>query len=146
MDTSSLLSCTITQTVCTPKIKIVIWRWQNTSHSWQNEFIYWVTLTFFKRCFVLDEQLFLSKRNSVRNGCLFLCAFFDCIWDLKRHLNTILLANTYFEVHVSVGIQNFLCVRWAKKNCWIHWLWWLVVGAISSFQKIYTTCNTIWCC
>ena len=34
--------------------------------------------------------------------------------DLKFHLNTIVFAKTYRQVHVSVGILDFLYVRWTK--------------------------------
>ena len=36
IQTSWKLSCTVTETVCTSKIMKLIWKWQKTSHFWQN--------------------------------------------------------------------------------------------------------------
>ena len=43
-------------------------------------------------------------------------SIFDCSRDLKCRFSTIVLANTYFQVHVSVGILGFLYVKWTDQK------------------------------
>ena len=48
----------------------LICKWQNTRRSWQNEFIYWKTLTYFTRGVLYwMKQLFTTKTNFVKIGC-----------------------------------------------------------------------------
>ena len=67
---SSSLLWTLNETNCTSKIMKLIWSWQNTRISWQNEFIYWVALTFFSSgALFWTKQLFLSKTYTVKKEC-----------------------------------------------------------------------------
>ena len=70
IQTTSILSCTVTEKVCTSKIMKLISNGQNTSHSWQNEFIRWDTLTYFSSgALYRTKQLFISETNYVKKGC-----------------------------------------------------------------------------
>ena len=66
--TSHILSCTITETICTSKIRKSIWNWQNTTHSWQKKYIYWVTLTNFSSSALhWMKQLFIIEKITIKN-------------------------------------------------------------------------------
>ena len=69
-------------TVNTSKIRRLVWSWQNTSHSWQNEFIYWATLTTFTSgALYWMKQLFFFQTTFVKNGCSYKIDFF---WIIPR--------------------------------------------------------------
>ena len=66
---TSVLSCALTETILTSEVLNINWSWQNTSNSWQKEFIYWVTLTYFSSgALYWTKQLFISETNSIRKG------------------------------------------------------------------------------
>ena len=68
--TSWILSCTVTETVYTSKVVKLFWSSQNTSHSWQNEFISWAKLTYSTSGELFwMKQPFIIQTNSIKNGC-----------------------------------------------------------------------------
>ena len=70
VQTSWMLSCTVTETIYTSKIMKLFWNCQNTSRSWQIEFISWATLIYSTSgAMYWMKQLFIIKTNSVKNGC-----------------------------------------------------------------------------
>ena len=70
IQTSWILSCKPTETVCTSKMMKLIWICQNTKWFWQDEFIFWVTLTYSTSgALYWMRQLFIIKTNSVKIGC-----------------------------------------------------------------------------
>ena len=77
IQTSCILSCTIAETVDTSKIMKLIWKWLNTTHFWQNEFISWATLTYSTSgALYWMKQLFINKTNSIKNGRFLLMSIF----------------------------------------------------------------------
>ena len=84
IQTTSILSCTVTKPNCTSKIMKLFWSWQNTSHVWQNEFIYSVTLTYFlSGALYWRIQLSISKTKSVTNGCSLSIVHFFIVSGIK---------------------------------------------------------------
>ena len=104
------MPCTLNETICPSKITKLTWWWQNSSCFSQNEFIYWIKLTFYSDgALYWMKQLFMSKTNSTTNGyslpkehfpivtgielvicsqklfkCMFLLALWTfCMWDPK---------------------------------------------------------------
>ena len=83
--TSWTLSCTVTEIFYTSKIMKLIWKWQKTSHFWQNKFISWATLTYSTSgALYWTKQLLIIKTNSVKNGCFFLISFFRLYPGVKK--------------------------------------------------------------
>ena len=76
---------------------------------------------------------------------LFLMSNFRLYSGLKRHLNTIVFAKIYFPVHVSVGILDFLYVRWTKKLNLVEplvmatrtWTWYFANPKYSDYMRYY---------
>ena len=74
---------------------------------------------------------------------------FKVDWTQKAcwcHLNTIVFAKTYFYVYVSVGILDFLQVRWTKKSILVDslvmeilvWTLYFVTPKYSDCMQYYT--------
>ena len=98
------------------KIKKLIWILQKTNKSWQNEIIYWATLTYSTSgALYCMKQHFIIKTTFLKNGCSF--------------------SNERFPI--VPGIWN-----WWKH--WLKWL--ILWVFVSSFQSIQTKSNTTWCC
>ena len=115
----------------TDKLNIVVYRYRNSLYLKDNEVdlqmteyqsllakrVYLLSYTdiFYKRCIVLDETTDHNYHKLRQEWKIFSTwAFSDCTRVWKCHLKTIVFAKTYFWVHVSVGILDFLHVRWTK--------------------------------
>ena len=121
-----------------PKVMRLIFSWQNTNHSWQNELIYWATLTYFSSCALFwMKKLFKIETNFVRKDCSFYWAFSECTQDLKMSFErnsvrkTLILSACFcWYSRFSLGEMKPRFWIW-----WNHWLWWLVHGVhVSSLQ------------
>ena len=58
-----------------------------------------------------------------------------------------MLAKIFLWMNVSVGILDFLYVKWTKKIFgWIHWVWWLVLCHFNFFRlhaKLYDAARAL---
>ena len=88
----------------------LISKWKNTTIFWQKDID-----SFYKRCIFLDGTTVHNYHKHRKKWKLFSSwAISDCTRYWKCHWNTIVFAKAYFLLHVSVGILDFLHVRWTK--------------------------------
>ena len=124
---SWLLSCTVTETIYTTKLVKSIWTWQKTRSSKQNDYICWVTLTYFSSYAIYwMKQLFIFETFFIRNVCslsidgldnLFVLSIFRYHWGVKfsfehnsAHRNLFLMACRRWDARHSLREmdQNFV--------------------------------------
>ena len=107
IQTSWILSSTVTETVYTSKTMNLIWKWHNTSRFWQNNFISWPTLTNSTiGALYWLKQLFIFNTNPSRMDVIFLMSIFWLYPGFKM----------FFE-HNSVCKNFFLSACF----CWDSW-------------------------
>ena len=143
------MSCTVTKTVYTSETRKLIWTWQNTSHSWENEFIFWATLQYSTSGVLYwMKQLFGIKTNSIMNGYSLSNEQFLIVSGIKILNRTRKCLKNYFKCMFLLGFYTFFTWDGPKiSNWWTHCLWGLVFRVVTSTsQSTKTTCNTTWCC
>ena len=83
LDTDKL-SCVVNDTVQTSEISKLIWKWQISTQSWQNEFIYWARMTHCTSGVMYwMKQLLVFKTNSVKKGGSLSFEFFPIVPGIK---------------------------------------------------------------
>ena len=140
IQTSWKLSCTVTETVYTSRLKKLFWNWQKTKHSWQIEFISWTTLRYSTSgALYWMKQLFIIKTNSIKNGCShsnehppIVPGIWNVIWTQKCSQKSISKCMFLF------AFQTFSTWGGPKIYIWWKpWFWEIVLGfLISPFQNI----------
>ena len=145
IQTSWLLSCTVTATISTSILR----KLTKKQRSWKNEYIYCVTLTYFPSdALYWMKELFVIKTNFVKNEWYLSSDHFQIEPRVKIDLWTLQFSQKLsFE---CVSLLVWLTFRtWDGPKFyiwWNHWLWWLILWfPIMSFQSIYFICTTTWC-
>ena len=143
------MSYTATETPYIWKIRKWMRQIKNTKSVFLNESISWTRLTFFSSGALYGiKQLFLIKTSLVRIGCSLSNERFPTVSGFKIVIWTNSARNNFFKCMFLLGFRTLF--TWYGPTYliwWNHWLWGLVLGALtSSFQSISTTCNTTWCC
>ena len=109
--------CTVTKATYASKIFKFFRRWQTTRRSWQTEYNKRVKKTYLSSgALYWRKQQFINTTNFVRNGCclpneevLFQLGITIIIWTQNCS------QRKYSQVHVAVGMLEFVHVRWVKK-------------------------------
>ena len=110
------ISLEVTETIRTSKITRRTWSWQKTSFSWQYQFVYSVTLTYFPSgALYWMDQLFIINTNFVKEGRFLSNEHFLIITGIKIVIWTQWCPKKCILVRVSVGMLYILYVGW-KKN------------------------------
>ena len=137
---SWIWSPTVSETVYTWKILKLFWNWQKRRRFWQNGIVYWTTMLYFTSgALYWKKQLLILKTNFCRDVMSsFKWAFSHCIRDWNCHLNTIVLAKTFFWEEIFVANLDF---HYMRRTTNLYLVEPLVVGTrlwklISSFQSI----------